>query len=426
MKVGYLMPEWPGQAHVWAWREISHLRELGLDITIFSTRAPQALGKHSFTAIAQSQTSYLWPLPIGYMLTVLGWALLNHPRGLWDCIKLGFTLPLEQKPAWKTVLPLIVPACYLARKIQAQNIQHLHTPIPSSSAILAMLVKRLINRPFSITVVAPFEDWGGAMQEKMAEATFVTVVAQWMEQQMHRDFAAIPPSHCSITRHGVDTQKWVPKPDSRSHTTHSNTTQQPKQIFSIGRLAPSKGFDILLQALAQVKATGLDFQLKIAGEGPERANLEALIADLDLSAQVELMGSVSEDQCLVQMQAADLFVSASRAEGFSVARQEAMAVGVATIASNIVGAEELIVDQVNGLLVPPEQAVPLAEGITRLLLDDQLRTQIARAGRQTILDHFDSRVGATALYTRIIESVPESLTQNATQSKSPKTVALPA
>jgi colanic acid/amylovoran biosynthesis glycosyltransferase len=399
MKIGYLIPEWPGQSHVWAWREISHLRESGLNVTILSTRQPKQLGKHSFAIKAQAETSYLWPLSMTKVIQSLMWALLRSPQGFLSCIQLGFTLPIDQKPSWKSVLPLMIPACRLAHQMQEMEIEHLHTPIPGNSAILMMMVKRLVNIPFSLTVVAPFGDWGGAMQEKFEDAAFVTVVAQWMMEQMQKDFTSIPGNRYCITRHGVDIQKWTPD------STQKLAASEPKQIFSIGRLAHSKGFDVLLKSLVTVKSQGIDFQLKIAGEGPERSRLEALICDLGLGSNVVLLGSVSEDECLAVMQASDLFVSASRSEGFSVARQEAMAVEVATIGTDIEGADELITDRVNGLLVPPEDADVLADAISRVLSDEQFRTQLARAGRQTMLDKFDSRLGAAILHNLIVQSV---------------------
>lgn len=396
MKIGYLMPEWPGQSHVWAWREITHLRELGLEVTIFSTRQPQELGKHGFTAIAQSETRYLWPLSLGQMLQSLIWAIVRHPKGMLSCVRLGFSLPVESQPSWKSVLPLILPACQLAREVEHRQIEHLHTPIPKNSAILCMLVKRLLNLPFSLTVVADFSHWGGAMQEKFEDAAFITLVAEWMVQQMRETFPSISPHRYRVTRHGVDTKKWTP-------SAHRKTTE-PKRLLSIGRLVPTKGFDILLKAVALVKEEGLPFQLRIAGGGPEQAHLEALIDELDLGADVVLLGSIGEEECLAEARAADLFVLASHREPLGVVYLEAMAVEVAAIGTDAGGAAEIITDQANGLLVPPCQVKELAEAISRLLRDDELRTKLAKAGRQTVIEKFDSRIGATALWKLILQS----------------------
>lgn len=398
MKIGYLIPEWPGQSHLWAWREISHLRDAGLEIKLLSTRRPKQLGKHSFALRAEAETSYQWPLKIQQILKGLIWAVCHSPKGFLDCIFLGLTLPVEQRPAWKSVFPLLIPAFHLARTVQQEKIQHLHTPIPGSSAILCMMVKRLTHVPFSFTVVAPFEDWGGAMREKFKDALFFTFVAQWMLDQMRDQYPSLYPSYYCLTRYGVDIYKWQPNPKRFLDST------QPLKIFAIGRLARTKGYDVLLQALAIVKDQGIAFQARIAGEGEQRSLLEKLIRDLDLVDKVTLIGSIGEEQYLDELQVADLFLSPSRSEGFSVARQEAMAVGVATIGSDIKGADELIADGVNGLLVPPEQVEPLAEAITHLLTNHHLRSRLAQAGRQTILEKFDSRLEAQILEDLILAS----------------------
>ena len=62
-KIGYLAPEFPGQTHIWKWREISHLRECGAKVDIFSTRQPKPdiRAKHAFAEAAVEETCYLWP-----------------------------------------------------------------------------------------------------------------------------------------------------------------------------------------------------------------------------------------------------------------------------------------------------------------------------------------------------------------------------
>lgn len=404
MKVGYLMPEWPGQTHVWAWREICHLRELGLDITIFSTRKPRTLGKHGFSSAAQAETRYLWPLSIYEILSSLIWAIVNHPKGFLSCIRLSFALPVHACPPWKSVLPLIIPACRLAREVEHNQIQHLHTPIASNSTVLCMMVKRLINVPFSLTVVAALEVWGGALQEKFEDAAFVSVVAQWMADQIQNDFPSVFSHHaflrhCPVTRHGVDTRKWVPASNK-----DSKESAAPKQILSIGRLVFTKGFEDLINAAAIVKNKGIPFQLRIAGSGSEQPRLEALIRKLNLSDDVVLLGSLGEEECLAEAQAADVFVLASHKEPLGVVYLEAMAAEVATIGTAAGGVLDIITNEVNGLLVPPRDVTELAFAIVRLLTDDFLRERLAKAGRRTVVEKFDSRIGAKTLRNLIVEA----------------------
>ena len=397
MNMGYLIPEWPGQSHVWAWREICHLRELGLNVTILSTQEPKELGKHDFTFVAHAETVYLWPISISKILLSLIWAITHNPKGFLSCIQLGLSLPVYKKPTWKSVLPLLIPACQLAREVKRRKIRHIHTPMPGNSAVLCMMVKRLTRVPYSLTIVAAFDHWGGAMHEKIADANFVSLVAQWMANEMPKAFPMISPNHYSITRHGVDTKKWIPHPNKPFNTA------QPKRILSIGRLAACKGFDVLLEATALAKSKGVSLELRIVGEGPERPRLEQLIERLNLKAEVVLLGSLGEEQCLAEARAADLFVLASHHEPLGVVYLEAMATEVATIGTAAGGVPEIITDGVNGLLVPPNQPEKLAHAMVQVLTNDQMREQLAKAGRRTVIEKFDSRIGAAMLRGLILQ-----------------------
>lgn len=400
MKVAYLIPEWPGQSHVWTWREISHLRELGLEVEIFSTRHPQQLNRsnHAFAITPEAAAFYLWPMSLPQMILSLLWAIGCHPKGVLSCLWLSFRLPLYQQPAWRSILPLILPACLLAKEIKRRNIEHIHTPMPANSAILCMMVKRLVNVPFSLAIVAHFTHWGGAMPEKIVEAEFIALVSQWMVKQTQQDFPWPSPARYGLAQHGVDIRKWIPKP--RISALESDS----KRIFSVGRLVQGKGFDVLLAAIAIVKHRGLSFQLEIAGEGSERAALEMLIQQLGLQHEVTLLGSICEDECLEKMQSAELFVLATRDEALGVVFLEAMAIKVATIGTAVGGVMNIIQDGVNGLLVPPDSVEELADAIETLLVNDALREKLGKAGRQTVLQKFDSRDGAGVLRTMLLNT----------------------
>ncbi|TVQ17193.1 MAG: colanic acid biosynthesis glycosyltransferase WcaL [Leptolyngbya sp. DLM2.Bin15] len=417
MKIGYLIPEWPGQTHVWAWREICHLRELGLDVTIISTRRPPQItrGKHEFTDAAEAETVYLVPLRWYDVIQELAWAIAHCPGQLLACLRLGLTLPVYQKPNLRSVLPLLIPSLQLVRILRQHQIEHLHTPMPANSAILCMMAKQLAQVPYSLTLCAPVSHWGGAMREKILGAAFVTVVASWMLEQVQQICPDLPADRLSMTRHGVDPHKWVPVPQV------SKQADAPTRLVSIGRLAPCKGFDVLLKAIAMVKQQGLALELHIAGEGNERPALEQLVRDLHLEKEVTLLGSVSEDQCLAEMQAADMFVLASHQEPLGVVYLEAMAVEVATVGTRAGGVVDMIVDGETGLLVPPGDVEALSGAIARLIQNPGLRDRLGKAGRQAVLSHFDSRIGATKLRDLMVHSTYDlqNLEESALSSSCP-------
>ena len=394
MRLGYLIPEWPGQSHVWAWREITQLRALGVSVTILSTRHPNvaALGLHEFAASAQRETVYLWPQPIWRLLKCFAWAAFRRPRGLLQCLHLAIQLQGSSPVAILRQLALIVPATVLAAEVRKLGLGHLHTPIPASSALLCMMAKRLAGTPYSITIVNVLSDWGHGLSQKLAEARFVTVVADCLLQDVLRTCTLVNPGKLRVARHGVDTDRWT------ANETESTTAIAVPRLLSIGRLARSKGFDTLLSAVTLLRQRGVAFELMIIGEGAERATLERLTQELGLQQQVRLTGSLSEGACLGHMRNATVFVLASRNEGTPVVCMEAMAVGVPVVATAVGGIPEVIEHDVHGILVPPDSPVALADAIDKLLADPALRQRLAREARRAAVAELDCRIGAATLH----------------------------
>ena len=401
-KIGYLIPEFPGQTHIWMWRELSHMREWGVPITIFSTRrpSPEVRARHAFAEAAESETVYLWPTSALRILSSFFWAIFLHPLGTLRAIECGLTLPVDKRPALKTVLPLVFPACLLAKQCSRIGITHLHSHTCSNSAVLGMMVKRILGIPFSMTLNANIEWWGGAMKEKFSDAEFTVAITQWLLDQMHRDFPMLRSDQSLLGRIGVDTRQWIPSGFSES-------PDGTIRLITVGRLHPSKGHDILLRSVKMLVDRRKRVSLRLAGSGGEQSSLEQLAEELGISDNVKFLGSLSEERVVAELQSSDIFALASHAEPLGVVYMEAMALGIPTIGTRAGGVGEIITDGVDGVLVPPNDAEALAEAIESLMADPQRRMTIGRAGRETIASNFDSRIGAATLYKRLFGTSPE-------------------
>jgi GalNAc-alpha-(1->4)-GalNAc-alpha-(1->3)-diNAcBac-PP-undecaprenol alpha-1,4-N-acetyl-D-galactosaminyltransferase len=146
-------------------------------------------------------------------------------------------------------------------------------------------------------------------------------------------------------------------------------------IVGMGRLCPQKGFDLLLQAFSLVEDRHPQWTVTIIGEGPDRAELEALRDELGLTGRVSFPGWM--DQPHAFLMEADLFVMPSRFEGFPLALCEAMACGLPVIASDCrTGPREIVQDDTSGVLVPPEDVDALARAMDRLMSNETEREKL--------------------------------------------------
>jgi glycosyltransferase involved in cell wall biosynthesis len=153
-------------------------------------------------------------------------------------------------------------------------------------------------------------------------------------------------------------------------------------ILGIGRHVKQKGFDVLIEAFA---ASGLgSYDLTLAGDGPERADLEKLAQKMLIEARVKFIGRADRATAVGLFRGCEFFVLPSRQEPLGIVNLEAMAAGKAVIASRTGGVPEIVTDGETGLLVPPGDAAALAGALRRLTGDTALRECLADGGRERV------------------------------------------
>lgn len=157
-------------------------------------------------------------------------------------------------------------------------------------------------------------------------------------------------------------------------------------IVAMGSLRPEKGFDLLIEAFANVSSRHPEWSLTIWGEGPDRKGLEALKRDLRIDDRVRLPGVTREP--LSRLVASDLFVLSSRVEGFPNVLVEAMAVGLPVIATDVGAVPEVIRNGLDGLIVRPGDVRALAGTMDRLMGDPNGRAALGGYAR-AVLIRFD-------------------------------------
>ncbi len=155
-------------------------------------------------------------------------------------------------------------------------------------------------------------------------------------------------------------------------------------IFCAARLfLEEKAVDLVVQALALIAQDHPAIDLLIAGDGPDRAKLETMVAEMGLSDRVEMLGFKSQQELASLYKGARLFVMPSRfREGLPLVFLEAMAAGVPAIGSAIGGVPEVILDGQNGLVLRDNTAEELAVAMRQLLKDQTLRERMSHMAQE--------------------------------------------
>jgi glycosyltransferase involved in cell wall biosynthesis len=147
-------------------------------------------------------------------------------------------------------------------------------------------------------------------------------------------------------------------------------------IVAVGRLAPVKRFELLIDSAVTARRAVPDLTLTIVGEGPEGGELRDLVARHDAGDWIRFAGRVDHADLVALYRSAWIVASGSLAEGWGLSLTEGAGCGTPAVATDIRGHRSSVVDGVTGILAAPDQLGP---ELARVLLDDALRLRLGQA-----------------------------------------------
>ncbi len=180
----------------------------------------------------------------------------------------------------------------------------------------------------------------------------------------------------------------------------------PPRVLYAGNLVASKGVDVLIEALARLRERGVDCELRILGEGPERSALEELARRRGIADAVTFSPFVPQSDMPAEYGRSTVTVLPSRgnAEGLGLTLVEALLAGSAVVGTPAGGIPEVVVDGQTGLIARDGDAVDLAQKIALLLSDSDLRGRLVRCGAERSRERH-SAIAAAARFIELYDRV---------------------
>lgn len=204
----------------------------------------------------------------------------------------------------------------------------------------------------------------------------------------------------------------IPYAVELAETLHPHTIyQRPPVIGTFSEFTREKGIDLLLQTVAVMNARGLQFMVRIGGDGPERPALEALAESLGIARTVTFTGPVEDTHAFFGE--LDFYVSPAHHDLFGTHLLQAMAAGLACVSTDAEGPMEILHANEDALIVPRNDAESLALALERLITDQPFAGELATKGQQMVAKHYSHMAMARRLHDALDALPTEYLRINA-------------
>lgn len=385
MRIALFVGEYPGYSTTFIFGQMEALLRRGHSIEVYAERRPAV---QSDAAPAGVAALHYEDMPAGAWGRLKGlaargrmpWHTLNPLRFGHDALSLRLAWPATVWPRGRFDVILCHFGAHGRKAVLLREAGAIEGKI-----VTAMHGDDITRYPrlFAYPIYAPL----------FARGDWFLPVSEFGRRELIR--LGCPAERVEVHRMGVDTSLFCPVARAAGRL----------RVLTVARLTPCKGIAETLEALARVS---FDFEYQVIGEGPLRAGLEAQARRLGLAARVVFSGMAGRAEVLQAMQAAHVFVLASRmqpdgeAEGIPVALMEAMACELPVVSTVHCGIPELVEDGVSGLLTPEGDIEALAAALERVAGSVELRVAWGAAGRRKVMGEFEAEV-----WNRRLEEVLE-------------------
>lgn len=367
--------------------EVHRLVQRGVDVQVLTLRGVSREHQPEHASLVPLTTAVGSPFALSAWLDLARWLMQRPLLVMTDVLRLlwasrGSLYALAGHIAY---LPAAARVARIAERTGAERVHGAWAHFPATVAYLAA---RWSGSRFSMAAHAGADLYRtqAFLTQKLLAADFVTACVRG-NAEMLRKLAGEGRGRVVWLYHGTDL--------SRFGAVVRRRATEPF-LLVVGRLAPAKGFDDAVLALARLVLKDLRPRLVVVGDGPERTRLAELAAQHGVSGQVEFRGALTHDaitplySCAWALLAPSKVLANGRRDGIPNVVIEAMAAGVPVVGTRAAGLEEAIEPGVTGMLAEPGDPVSLAAAIEPLVCDARLVDRFGAAARLRVSDDFDA------------------------------------
>jgi glycosyltransferase involved in cell wall biosynthesis len=377
LKIAYFINQYPKVSHTFIRREIFALEKQGFDVQRLALRGWAERVPDPVDVAERGRTRYLLREGIGGLILPALRSLARSPARLFSALRLAVSVSRGSDRRLLLHLFRVIEACRLVRLLRESGASRVHAHFGTNSAEVAMYARVLGGPPYSVTIHGPEEfESPMAIGDKVARADFVAAISMYCRSQIYLRSPASQWAKVQVIRCGID---------AAFHGAPPVPAPLANRFVCVGRLCEAKGQLLLVEAVARLRAKGIELALVLAGDGDLRAEIESAIDRLGIGAQVRITGWISSERVRDEILAARALVLPSFAEGLPVVIMEAMALRRPVLSTFVAGIPELVVPGETGWLFPAgslEDLVAALEDCVARSEDDMER--LARAGYERV------------------------------------------
>jgi colanic acid/amylovoran biosynthesis glycosyltransferase len=380
VRVAYLVNQYPSVSHTFIRREIHALERQGVQVDRISLRGWELTLVDPQDIAERQLTRYVLRGGAVALLAAMLRAFASGPVAFMRAFKLARSMARGSDKRGLVHIAYLAEACVIRRWLAQTGATHLHAHFATNPAEVAMLVRALGGPAYSFTA------HGSDIMDRPAQVGLPHTVGG----------SAFAVAVCSYGRSQIF--KWIPQPLwdrvrvvrcglERGYGDRISPLETGRRrLVCVGRLSKEKGQLLLVQALARARGrAGQAFELVLAGDGPQRAEVEALASTLGVSDCLRITGWLDAAGVQKELDAATALVVPSLSEGLPVVIMEAMACQRPVIAPYLAGIPELVLDGETGWLFPASDIDALAEAILACLeAPAQQLSAMGRAGHERV------------------------------------------